>query len=436
MAALFTILLGASGVLLGYFLHDFGERNFLRETEAAIDSEMKRVLSQVADESRLRIVYVVSELAANQDSTVYYYQSAQGELLAGNISDVPGDIQRIKEGVIGFDVRLAGETRTIAAKIHTFEDSSRLLIGRDIHGIVQSYEQLKLFTGLIMAFMFIVIMVSFLISTFVVRRINLIAETAKDIMDTGDLTQRISIEGDWDDLSNLAQVLNQLLLQIESLMQGVRDVSNNIAHDLRTPLTRIRNRLEAASKEPIGTQDAQELLEEADKLLGVFSALLRISRIEKSSAIAAFAHVHMQEIICDVVELYDPVAEEKGVTLRQVIHDDVTIAGEKDLLFQLLANVCDNAIKYTDMGGMVEVSLKRRGDMAAICVSDSGAGISDEEKARVYERFYRSDKSRGTQGSGLGLSLVKAIVDRHGGSITLADNHPGLRVFLEFHLTN
>ena len=428
MAALFTLLLGTSGLLLGYFLYDFGEQNFLRETQAAIDSEMKHVLIQVRGNGQATITATIAELSAGQTNPVYLYQSQVGDILAGNIKQIPAEVGRIKEGVISFTVPLDGVDRTIAAKIHTFENGSRLLIGRDIHEIVKSYRQLKLFTSLIMVFMFIVILVSFVISTFVVKRINLIAETAKDIMDTGDLSQRISIEGDWDDLSNLAQVLNRLLAQVESLMQGVRDVSNNIAHDLRTPLTRLRNQLEAATKAPISKAQAQDLLKEADALLNVFSSLLRIARIERSRGDEPFQEIDLQCMIGDVVELYDPVAEEREIVLKQMIHTNSHVMADRDLLFQLFANLLDNAVKYSPNASEVTLSLDQQDGKSMITIADHGMGIPKEDRDKVFERFYRSDQSRNTQGCGLGLSLVKAILDQHGGNISLSDNQPGLNV--------
>lgn len=432
MAVFFALLLGASALLLGYFLYDFGEQNFLRETEAAIDSEMKHVLLQVGDAGQGEVTAYVTEIAAAQMNPIYLYQSQAGDVLAGNIESIPINVGRIKEGVVSFDVPLMGVVRTVAAKIHTFQDGSRLLIGRNIHEILQSYEQLKLFTSLILGFMSVVILVSFVISTFVVKRINLIAQTAKQIMDTGDLSQRILIEGDWDDLSNLAQVLNQLLGQVESLMQGVRDVSNNIAHDLRTPLTRLRSQLEEATNHNLTKEDAQRLLAEADQLLGVFSSLLRIARIEKGKREEPFTEVNLQSILEDVVELYDPVAEEKGICLQQRMLTNHVVAGDGDLLFQLFANLLDNAIKYSPSGSEVVVSLDVQGERPVMTMADRGIGIHLEERERVFERFYRSDQSRNTEGSGLGLSLAKAILDQHGASITLEDHHPGLIVTIGF----
>lgn len=432
MAALFALLLGASGLLLGYFLYDFGEQSFLEETEAAIDSEMQRVLVELEGKPQDQMVLMVKYISARAANPIYFYTSVDGVLLAGNVDRLPDDIGRLKEGVIQFEVMMDHSARSIAAKIHTFEDGSRLLIGRDIQRILERYDTLTLFTILIISFMCVVVLVSFLISTFVVARINLIAQTAKDIMDTGDLSRRISIEGDWDDLSNLAQVLNRLLEQVESLMQGVRDVSNNIAHDLRTPLTRLRNQLEDGSKQGLDKEQVRELLGEADMLLSVFGSLLRIARIEKSGTRESFSDVDLGVILDDVVELYEPVAEEREIAISKQIDTQQTIKGDRDLLFQLFANLLDNAIKYSHDQGEVDISLHHDGGKTTVCIADKGVGISEEERERVFERFYRSDKSRATEGCGLGLSLVKAIIDMHDAHITLEDNAPGLRVVIGF----
>ncbi len=278
--------------------------------------------------------------------------------------------------------------------------------------------------GLVILLMTMVVVVSFLISHFVVTRTNLIAQTAQEIMETGDFSRRISIQGEWDDLSHMAQVLNLLLERTEQSMQGIRQVADNIAHDLRTPLTRLRNKLEDSGE--------SALVAEADHLLTTFSALLRISNLEVGRRHAAFLPVPLSALLHDVVELYEPLAEEKGVSLtcELPLSEDVTIEGDRDLLFQMLANLLDNAIKFTPQGGHVAITLLPD----EIRIADTGAGIAAADKPRVFERFYRAENSRQSAGNGLGLSLVAVVAEIHHMAILLENNHTGLVVRLR--LTN
>lgn len=280
----------------------------------------------------------------------------------------------------------------------------------------------------IIALMSIVVLVSFIISRFVVSRINTIAATAHDIMDTGDLSRRISIETKWDDLSNLAQLLNRFLARNELLMEGIREVSNNIAHDLRTPLTHLRTQIEELKSKPTTEADIDALLAEADHILAIFHSLLRIANIERGKRHQAFGEIELAALLRDVAELYEPVAEEKSIHLSLDFSGNQRIAGDRHLLFQLFANLLDNAIKFSPHGGQVRVAVIPAKEMIFISIDDQGAGIADVEKEYVFRRFYRGDASRSTQGNGLGLSLVKAIIDLHQGFITLEDGNPGLCV--------
>ena len=428
MALLFTALLGLCAIILGYLLYDFGRQNFVRETEAAIDMEIANILASAPYVNATAIANHIAKKVENASHPLYLYQSSNGTTLAGNMALMPSDVKLVTEGVIGFKHSIDGRQRQVAAKIHTFADGSRLLIARDIHTIIRNHERLKLYSVLIMSFMLVVVLVSFLISTFVVSRINIIANTAKQIMDTGDLSCRISIRSNWDDLSNLAQVLNELLARIEVLMQGIRDVSDNIAHDLRTPLTRLRNTLEHARKQRYGVVDFDALQAEADHLLATFNSLLRIANIEKGRRSQIFEPVNLELLLSDVVDLYDPLAEEKNIRIDADYASVSGFKGDKDLLFQLFANLLDNAIKFSPPDSAVAIHLVDDRNRSRITIADHGIGIADSDKGRVFDRFYRADSSRHVAGNGLGLSLAKAVVELHRGEIKLSDNGPGLRI--------
>ena len=294
----------------------------------------------------------------------------------------------------------------------------------------ETLKTLKTFSVVIVILMFGVIFVSFAISHFVVSRINRIAGAAQNIIDTGDLSQRISIDTKWDDLSNLAQVLNGFLAQIEGLMSSVREVSNNIAHDLRTPLTGLRADIESLKCKNVTDEDLGGLLAEVDRILSVFHSLLRITNIEKGKRHQTFREVNLGVVLDDVLDLYEPVAEEKQIRLVKDIGRKLAVKGDVDLLFQLFANLLDNAIKFSPNASEVHITARiERGELK-IVVKDAGPGIPDEEKERVFRHFYRGDESRGSDGYGLGLSLVKAVVDKHRAEIALKDGNPGLEVWI------
>jgi signal transduction histidine kinase len=272
-----------------------------------------------------------------------------------------------------------------------------------------------------------VILSSFLISFFVVSRTGRIARTARKIMDTGDLGQRIETDSGWDDLSHMSKILNAFLDRNEELVEGIKRVSDNIAHDLRTPLTRLRNNLEEMQKNSATPESFDALIDEADRLLGTFNALLRIARIETAQQKTLFGAINLAQILKDVAELYEPLAEEKNISL-QLVTEDGAYTGDKDLLFQAFANLVDNAIKFSPQNGHVRIILRREANGYICIFRDEGPGIPDTEKEKVFTRFYRGEYSRHAPGNGLGLSLAAAVIRLHNGTIEMQDATPGLLV--------
>jgi signal transduction histidine kinase len=277
----------------------------------------------------------------------------------------------------------------------------------------------------------LVVAISFYISDYVVRTINVMSVSASDIIRTGDLSRRIEIDTHWDDLSFLSHVLNDMLWRIEDLMKGVKRVSDNIAHDLRTPLTRLRTRLDdIKAGEVISDEDREHLIKDADVLLSMFNGLLRIARIESIKE-QSFKPTCLRDLVNAVAEYYEPLAEVRGVGF-EVEAEPFDFVCDRDLLFQAIANVLDNAIKFTPEGGEVWVKVLPKKDEVRVEVIDSGPGIQDDDFERVFRRFYRGDKSRNTPGFGLGLSLVSAIVNLHQGTIELENRSPGLSLSMRF----
>nr|WP_249209835.1 HAMP domain-containing sensor histidine kinase [Bradyrhizobium manausense] len=268
-----------------------------------------------------------------------------------------------------------------------------------------------------------------------VGRIEEINATSRAIMLSG-LDRRIPLRGSHDEWDRVAENLNQMLDRIETLMGEVKQVSDNVAHDLRTPLTRMRGRLEKAYHHERNSEaDAAligDTIADLDAVLGMFASITRISEIETRARRSAFRGLNLAEIAGEVVELYDAAAEQVATRLSLGGDRDVAVTGDRDLLFDAIANLVDNAIKHGRPGGKVIVTCRNTGNGALIAVADDGPGIAADQHDHVFKRFYRLEQSRYTPGNGLGLSLVAAVSRLHGAEIALHDNAPGLTVELSF----
>ena len=315
-----------------------------------------------------------------------------------------------------------------------------LLVGQDIEERRQLEAQITNALGWAVGAMIVLgILGGAIISRNLVARIDDINRTAKDIMG-GELSRRIPVTGAGDEIDQLAENLNDMLDQIERLMLGMRQVTDNIAHDLRSPLNRLRNRLEVTLMKPATQEEYAQALEksihEADELLGTFNALLLIARAEAGAARDGMDWVDLSALAQDAAELYEPVAEEAGLRLDLAIEPGIEYHGHRELLAQAIANLLDNAIKHAahpgGIGeGVIRLAVQSRGSRGAeVSVSDNGPGIAPEDRERVLGRFVRLEQSRNTPGSGLGLSLVSAVTRLHGGALRLEDNEPGLRVVI------
>lgn len=411
MALLFTLLCGLSLSILGYFGYFFERGHFIHGTEEIIDTEIRHLAVDQA--------LYVGDSDNKKMGRLFLPFGPHGE----PPGILTGKVERLKEGIIVF--KHPGKEKTYAAKIHTFDNNKKILVGIDITKTQQEFRFMKWLSLISITLIILVVMVSYMISVFVARGTNRIATTAQNIMETGDLSKRLDVGYRWDDLGRMSTTLNLMLDRIEALMGGVRQVSDNIAHDLRTPLTRLRNHIELAQHDSSGTVKTA-LLNEADQLLNTFNALLRISRIESEKKREHFQSVALQPLIEDVIALYEPLAEEKSIAVtQQLINADCE--GDKDLLFQAYANIVDNAIKYTPEGGSIAIEMHTENDRIEIMIQDSGGGIAKKDFSNVFQRFFRCDTSRSNPGNGLGLSLVQAVFDLHHGQIMLENKSGGLR---------
>ena len=409
------------------------------EIEQTIDAEAKGLIDTYM-EGGLRQLGAVIEMRARQPgASLYLLTDFGGDPLAGNVQQIPlGVLDRPGFLPIGYSTNVKGDrSRQALVGIYLLSGGLRLLIGHDLgdRARIEKVMVRALAISLVF-FAALAALGALFVARRVLRRIDAINISAHRIM-AGDLTQRLPVSGSGDELDRLAEGLNEMLARIGELMQGLREVSDNIAHDLRTPLTRLRNHAEAAlafGGDAAAYRTALEkTIEESDALIKIFNALLLIARAEAGGGVEAQSF-DVGEAVRSVAELYEPIAEEEGVDLKVETKGALTVLGNRELVAQTIANLVDNALKYgaAEAGAEVKpevvISARRVGASVEFAIADRGPGIDLADRARVLERFVRLEGSRSRPGSGLGLSLAAAVARMHGGTVELEDNHPGLRV--------
>ena len=401
-----------------------------RETDAVILANQRAVADQFRDFGLDGAMSTIRDRVANGDKeAIYLLANPIFEPLEGNLSAWPADVG-YKAGwsdATMFNNGVPHATRLLNVPL---PGGLHLLIGRDVEDRAQI--RALILNGLAWAVIAALVIAG--VGAVVTRRalsirIELIRRTATAIVQ-GDWGQRIPEAASGDEFDQLTRTINQMLEQIQVLLEGVRNVSNAVAHDLRTPLAEARTRLEdVLRREPAKDVAAgiEQAVDDIDRVIAMSNALLRLAEIDSGVRRSGFRNVDLAEIATEVAELYQPIAQEKGIGLTVDLAGAPDIPGDPFLLAQAIGNLVDNAIKYTAPAGSIDVRITppATGEVA-ILVADTGPGISDAEKARVTERFYRGDASRGTSGVGLGLSLVAAIARLHGGALVLDDNNPGL----------
>jgi signal transduction histidine kinase len=400
------------------------------QTNAIIEAEINGLYEQYERRGIRGLGAVIDErVARDRDGRSYYLLAdSVGRRLAGNVPSWPTGVEDVR-GWVDF----ASENDTpVRALLLPVGPGLRLLVGRDIRELTAIRQVLRRasFYGITLT-LALALLGGVLLALSAERRLAEINRTTRQIM-AGDLSRRAPLTGSDDEHDELAQNINAMLDQIENLLEGMRHVGDSVAHDLRGPITRLRNRLEtvAAAEKP-SREDVADCVTQLDQVLATFNALLRIARVESGAYRSAFTTVDLQPIVRDVCELYQAAAEERGVTLRADARESVEVYGDRELLAQVLTNLVDNAVKYTPPGGGVRVELGRHGDTATLRVADTGAGIPAEDRGRVLQRFTRLDRARSQPGNGLGLALVNAVTLQHHGRLTLGDNSPGLVVTVE-----
>ena len=410
-------------------------------SDSAIEAE-RATLRNIYDTSgREGLIQAIQRRSATArfDGSVYLLSDASFAPVAGNLKDWPAlksAGQWSEFSTDALDGKTAPSQHLFRATWETLPDGFHLLIGNDVSDLGRFTNEIygALASAILLIFVLAAV-ASLSVTRRTVGRIESINMTSRAIMERG-LGRRIPLRGTQDEWDHLAQNLNSMLERIETLMAEVKQVSDNVAHDLRTPLARMRGRLEKASIDRSAPSHDQSLISETmadlDDVLRMFSSLTRISQIEAANQTAAFRVVSLGEIATEVAELFDAAAEAKGGRVDVSGDKTLRISADRDLLFDAISNLIDNAIKHGREGGLVSINLDRRDGEAILSVSDDGPGIPSEQFDQVFKRFYRLERSRSTPGNGLGLSLVAAVARLHGARIRLVDSAPGLRVELRF----
>lgn len=439
LALLYALVFAASVVALLAFLYWSTAGYMARQADATIGAEIEGLAEQYRREGLDRLSAVIADRIRRDPSgsSVYLFAGRDFRALAGNLDRWPEAVADA-QGWLEFPLNLPSGAGRARARAFVLGPELRLLVGRDVQELrdVERLIVTAMAWGLALTIALAVVG-GMLISRGTLRRIEQINATGREIM-AGDLSRRVPVSRRDDDFDQLAGNLNRMLDEIERLMASVRQVSDNVAHDLRTPLTRLRHRLEEL-RERLGRDGgdeaqalAEQALEDTDQLLSAFTALLRIARLESGRASAALEPVDLRALCADAFDLYEASAEAAGISLRQRTAQAAVVLGERDLLFQALGNLLDNAFKFTPAGGDVLIEVTQRDDVVELSVGDTGPGIPSELHDKVFGRFFRADSSRSTPGHGLGLSLVAAVAHHHGAELSLYDNVPGLTVMLRF----
>ncbi len=439
LAAVYLIVFALSvGAVLGYVY--WQTLKLLDEqAEETIAAEVQGIAEQYALNGAPGVMAVIKRRSQLDTGGLYLLTTPVGKRLAGNLKSLPA-MALNKPGWIEFSFGVEtprGLTEHRARAYYTrLKGGYHLIIGRDI-------QQLRQFGRIIRNTLFWALGLTailgigggLLLSRNFLRRIDAITATVRSIR-AGRMSDRVPVEGSGDELDRLASALNDMLDEIERLMKGMREVSSNIAHDLRTPLNRLRAQAEDAlrSNDPDRHREALEMtIARADELLKTFNALLFIARAEAGQGASGFRDVDVSEVACEVAELYQPIIEDEGGRFTIEAPEKVMLRADRQLIAQALVNLLDNALKYgrtDDRPTEIGIRVEDHADHVDIVVTDRGPGIPETETEHVKDRFVRLDESRSRPGSGLGLSLVTSIARLHGGSLVLESNDPGLKAVL------
>jgi signal transduction histidine kinase len=446
LSALYLVLFSICAAFLVFYVTGMSERLLQQQTRDAIAAEATQI-EDVYDRAGISGLLRSLERRARQPgANLYVIAGPSGEILAGNVAGLePGLLDA--EGWTSEPFRYRrftdenrADNHVAIAQVLVLDNGLRILVGRDL----QEREKFRMLVrqALMVALGIMglgALVIWFGIGRNALKRIDRMSEASTKIM-AGDLSQRLPMSGSGDEFDRLSESLNAMLGRIEKLNEGLKQVSDNIAHDLKTPLTRLRNKAEAAlASTEGGNQNGalEEIIAESDQLIRTFNALLMISRVEAGSAPAEMSDVDLSQIVADCVELYEPVAEESALRLEAEVAPGVEISGNRELIGQALGNLIDNAIKYAEgaENPLIRVEMKKSDHHVMLTVADHGPGVPADMRGEVVKRFVRLDTSRSKPGTGLGLSLVEAVMEMHRGSMEIAateEDGRGLTVRMVF----
>jgi signal transduction histidine kinase len=438
-AIVFVAVFIVGEVAIFAFLYGSTVAVYERRLEEEIERDAAALEGTFSGLSATEMAAIVGRRCTDNPGEIdsYILTNRKYEYVAGNVrvwpSGVPDESPLVE---LVLDTDGAGEKQIHKARTLTFPDGYHLLVGRNVTELEEI--QLLIRKGLVRSIV-LTLLIGFgggyLASRLTQRRFDRINESTLTIL-RGDISQRIPVRGTGDELDVLSRNLNNMLDRIELLMRGMREVTDNVAHDLRKPITRLKSRIEVTLMGSPDTDAYRETLErtitEADDLLAMFNAILTIAEAESGALRDRFEKVDLARVARSVTDVYEPLAEESGLRIDLQAEDDVTVLGDPHLISQALANLLDNAIKYAPRSGPLVVRVDRVDGEARLTVADRGPGIPASRRQQALERFGRLEESRTTPGSGLGLSLVRAVAELHGGAVALDDARPGLEVTLAF----
>jgi len=439
LAALYLLLFTASAVVLGAVVFWTTSAALDSQARARIEAELTALRDEYQAGGLPRLTAAIETRGRGSGALDYLVQGADGRHLAGEIAPIGPRLGWLR--VYAFETTDGrGERESVRALAAPFPGGLVVAVGDDFDRIAEAEE------AILRAFAWAVGLTVLLgaaggawLSHLFLRRVDAIGRVAEAIIE-GDLARRVPVQGTGDDLDRLAATLNRMLDRIAALMESLRQVSNDIAHDLRTPLSRLCQRLEGTRTGARSVAEYERAVEDAvadaEGLLGTFAALLRIAQVEAGTQRIAFCRVDLSALAETVADAFAPAAEDESHAFSADIAPGIAVHGDQELLTQMLANLVENALRHTPPGSRIQVRLRPGGDGAAgdpvLTVEDDGPGVPADERGRVLRRFYRRERSRTTPGSGLGLSLVAAVAELHGALLSLDDAAPGLRVSVAF----
>lgn len=446
MAAYVAVFVTVAAAIAGVIVWQTNEL-LIRQVIATLSAEAEELRDLVRQRGSAAAAEVIAERSRLTQTSLYFLADAQGRKVAGNLNRWPPELHEGTGGLFRYAAQVGNEARervAIGMPI-ALAGGQRLLVARDVEEQRQFIERVRtLFLASFGLLVALGLAGGLLASRLILKRIAEITATSESIM-RGDLSRRIASRGTGDELDELSRNLNAMLDRIEQLMASLREVSDNIAHDLKTPLNRLRNRAEAALRESRSASEyragLERTIEEADEIIKTFNALLLIARLEAGAVDESKEVFDLTAFIRDLVELYEPHAEESQRRLTFHANGPIPVRANRQLIGQAVANLLDNAIKYggpsrEDANGVsagdIEVALRKTDTGVEVVVADHGPGIPALDRERALKRFVRLEASRTRPGTGLGLSLVAAVARLHEGQVRLEDNHPGLRVVLSW----